>query len=202
MVRLAAIRSVSLALRYLFVVTLLVLCGMARSGPLRVPAAAAQQPAAQGGGAAEDTEEGTGEAVIPSGQDELLAQMLGQGATLPGACKFAGGSVEHTIVRATYTCPQGEVVFELRHPGTAPSGATRTERFAITLQSGSPPNGLADALVTLVRARETAFEWKWLASPAQRLPLSVILALVAGGLLTIVAFRLAVSRQQPTETGL
>ena len=51
-----------------------------------------------------------GEPVIPPGQDDLLAAMLGTGATLPGDCKLAGGQVHYATVNATYTCPGGQVV--------------------------------------------------------------------------------------------
>jgi hypothetical protein len=120
---------------------------------VRIPAALAQQA------------EGDAEAVVPSGQEELLGQMLGKGATLPDGCKLTEGHVEHVTVKATYACPEGEVVFEVCHPSRAGAGATRTDRFAITLRSGSPPASLEPALVSLIRAREAAFEWKWVGRP-------------------------------------
>jgi hypothetical protein len=101
------------------------------------------------------------EAVIPPGQEELLADMLGRGATLPGECKFNGVEADHAIISTTYSCPSGEVVFELRHPSEAARGATRTERFGMTVKSGTPPAGLTDALAALIRSHETKFEWKW-----------------------------------------
>src|ERR1035437_10080411 len=99
--------------------------------------------------------------MIPPGEEELLAQMLGRGVTLAG-CNLTSAAVEHTIVKATYACPEGEAVFELTHPSTAPATAIQTAQFAITLQSGSPPRSLTDALVSLIRSREDAFEWEWL----------------------------------------
>src|SRR5437870_1606738 len=66
------------------------------------------------------------EFVIPAGQDDLLAEMLGRGGALPGQCTLATGEVDRTIIKATYACPGGEVVFELRHPGKAPATATQT----------------------------------------------------------------------------
>lgn len=101
--------------------------------------------------------------MIPPGQEELLAQMLGRGVTLAG-CNLTGAGVEYTIVKATYACPEGDAVFELAHPSTASASAIQTAQFAITLQSGSPPHSLADALVSLIRSREDAFEWEWLPS--------------------------------------
>ncbi len=134
--------------------------------------------------------------VIPAGKEDVLADMLGRGETLPGPCQFSGGQADRTSLRGTYSCPGGEVVFELSHPSKAAPGATQTERFAIKLQSGSPPAGLADALVARVRAHEAAFEWTWIGSTAPtRSPLRVVggllvaLALVVGGVLMILRRR-------------
>src|SRR5947208_3265485 len=115
---------------------ILVLCLVGGMGALRTPAA----------GAAENEPAQGDEPVIPPGQEELLADMLGRGATLPGQCSFANGGVERTTVKAAYTCPGGEVVFELHHPSKAPAGATQTARFAVTVRAGSPPAGMAEAL--------------------------------------------------------
>ncbi|MBI3783600.1 MAG: hypothetical protein HY270_09375 [Deltaproteobacteria bacterium] len=97
--------------------------------------------------------------VIAPGHEELLAQILGQGATLPSTCVFDGGQVEKTALKGTYKCPDGPVVFHLAHPDSAPVGATVTKRFAISLVSGSPPAGLAEAIAANVRAKELQFEW-------------------------------------------
>ena len=99
--------------------------------------------------------------MIPPGEEEVLAEMLGRGVPLAG-CVLTGAAVEYTIVKATYACPDGEAVFEFTHPSAAPASAIRTAQFAFTLQSGSPPHSLADALVSLIRSREDAFEWEWL----------------------------------------
>jgi hypothetical protein len=99
---------------------------------------------------------------VPAGQEELLSQMLGKGEALPGDCKLGEGQVDYKTVKATYTCSSGSVVFELSHPSQAPSDAMRTDRFALTLRSGSPPDGLAQALLERIRARESSFEWKML----------------------------------------
>jgi hypothetical protein len=110
---------------------------------------------------AADEPPGFSNPMIPPGQEDLLAEMLGRGATLAG-CTLTSAGVDHTIVKATYACPEGEAVFELAHPGTAQRSAIQTAQFAITLQSGSPPHSLADALVSSIRTREDAFEWEWL----------------------------------------
>jgi len=97
--------------------------------------------------------------MIPPGQEELISAMLGAGVTLAG-CTFTGGEVIYTTIKATYACSGGPAVFELTHPSTASREAIQTAQFAITLQSGSPPRSLADALVSLIRSREDAFEWE------------------------------------------
>lgn len=96
---------------------------------------------------------------IAAGQEDLLAAMLGREASLPDGCSFTGAGVDYTLVKATYACPGGQVVFTLTYPGKATAAAIRTTQFALTLQGGSPPDSLTDALVALIRAREDAFEW-------------------------------------------
>ena len=118
-------------------------------------------------------------AVIPPGREELLADMLGRGATLPGGCRFASGDVDGPVARGKYACPGGEAAIELRHPSGASSGAIRTERFAVVAAGGTVPAGLLDAVAGLVRAREAQFEWKMVrpnvpnSSPAGAPPRSI-----------------------------
>jgi hypothetical protein len=97
--------------------------------------------------------------VVPPGQEDLLAQMLGDGATLPGQCKFTDGQVTGPVVRSTYACADGEVVIELHHPDDAPATEPHTAQFAVIVHSGSPPAGLVDAIVSLIRAHESSFHW-------------------------------------------
>lgn len=99
--------------------------------------------------------------VIPPGQEELLLAMLGRGAGLPDGCTLADGRIEQRTVDASYTCPLGEVVVQLVHPSVAPAPAARTERFAIAIDSGSPPPSLTDALAARIRTREGEFTWLW-----------------------------------------
>jgi hypothetical protein len=100
------------------------------------------------------------EPVVPPGQDQLLATMLGRGASLPDGCKFAGGVADGPTIRATYSCPSGEVVYELAHPSAAAEAPVQTDRFAVVLESGAPPEALSDVLSSLIRSREEGFEWK------------------------------------------
>jgi hypothetical protein len=84
--------------------------------------------------------------------------MLGRGTTLEG-CTLGNGQVDYKVVNAVYACPGGEVAVQLVHPSQAPPGATQTDRFAVTLQSGTPPEGLLPALASRIRSKEAAFEW-------------------------------------------
>lgn len=100
------------------------------------------------------------EPVIPPGQEELLAAMLGKGSSLPDDCKLTAGRVEQTLVTATYDCGNGEIVYQLLHPSRATNESVKTEQFVIALRSGTPPASLSPALVGLVRARESEFRWR------------------------------------------
>jgi hypothetical protein len=108
---------------------------------------------------AEGADAAVDELVVPPGQEELISAMLGRGTTLPDGCKFAGGTVDGSIIRSTYTCPSGQVVVELTHASNAAETATQTEDFAITVQSGAPPEELTDVLASLIRSREPEFAW-------------------------------------------
>jgi len=130
-----------------------------------------------------------GEPAIPPGQEALLATMLGKGAALPEECKLTAGDVQHTIVKATYQCAGGEVVFELIHPSQASASAAHTERFALRVLSGSPPAALREALTALIRAGESTFVWQMPAPGAGRRqpPVGLAAAALAGAALAGVA---------------
>jgi hypothetical protein len=162
-----------------------------RLGALEVRGAAAQEAPAAASPPLEQhspANKHPREAVIRPGQEELVAEMLGRGAKLPGGCTWAGAEADHALIRATYSCPAGEVVFTLQHPSTGRGAPIQTERFAITVLSGNPPSGLADALATLIRSREGAFEWTWIGessggpfSSATVLLIAALVGLVAVG---------------------
>lgn len=111
-----------------------------------------------------------GEPVIPPGQEELLGNILGRGAALPGGCAFTGGQIEHATVVGRYQCDGGGVTIELSHPSRAPAGSLQTDRFAVIERGGTPPPGFSDALASWIRSHEAAFEWKWLLPVPTRLP--------------------------------
>ncbi|MDX2170648.1 MAG: glycosyltransferase family 39 protein [Deltaproteobacteria bacterium] len=103
--------------------------------------------------------------VVPPGHEELFADMLGRGATLPDGCAFRAGQIERSVVRGVYACPGGEVAIELRHPSAAPPGAARTDRFGVVWARGAPADGLLAAGVARVTARERGFAWLELPPP-------------------------------------
>lgn len=114
-----------------------------------------------------------GEPVIPPGQEEVLAEILGQGKAFPAGCTLTGGRIDPTAVTGEFECPGGGVTLELRHPSRAPENSVRTERFAIVVRGGSPPAAFSDAFESWVRSHESAFEWKQLPptpSPRPSLP--------------------------------
>lgn len=98
--------------------------------------------------------------VIPPGEEAVIADMLGRGKTLPH-CTLVSGGVEFNVITATYSCIYGNVTIALDHRRNATANSTQTGQFAVTIQSGSPPPGFADALTTLVRSQEGSFEWRW-----------------------------------------
>jgi len=129
--------------------------------------------------------------VIPPGQEEALATMLGRGAPLPGDCAFTNGQVERTSVIATYRCGAGEVVIDLRHPSDAPADAPRTERFALVVRGGTAPDGLRDALLQRLREHEGAIEWKQVGAPVAGASGRRLLPIVAGALVVVALLAIA-----------
>jgi hypothetical protein len=110
--------------------------------------------------AATDGDDPPGEAAIPPGEEELIASMLGRGIALHG-CTLVRGGIEYTVVKAAYDCPDGEVSLQLQHPRNATEPSVQTARFAITLESGSPPREFAHALASRIRSQEGGFQWGW-----------------------------------------
>jgi hypothetical protein len=105
------------------------------------------------------------EFVIPPGEEPLLADILGSGKEPAVGCKFTDGKVESALIHATYACPGGEIVVDLRHPETAPADAVRTAKFALVVSRGTAPAGFVDALMARIRAHEGQFEWKEVGGP-------------------------------------
>jgi hypothetical protein len=135
-------------------------------------------------------------AVIPRGHEALIGEMLGGEEKIGGGCKLDEGRVDRRTVRATYKCESGDVVLELHHPDDAPSGSLTTERFAVVVASGSPPQALLADVASRIRAREARFEWKWVggAAPASR-SVSQTAVLVSAGVLGLAALAWALQRR-------
>ena len=96
--------------------------------------------------------------VVLPGQEELIADIVGSGVTLPGGCQFTGGNIDDTV-RAHYACDTGPVTIQLSHRGTASSAVAETTYFRIRVIEGSPPPDLVEALVARTRAREENVRW-------------------------------------------
>lgn len=96
---------------------------------------------------------------IPPGQEDLLLDMLGKGASLPGGCQIRDGRVRYTVVEVSYTCSLGDVVVELAHSSEALESEVQTRQFALSVLEGSAPTSLIDVLSTRILEREDGFEW-------------------------------------------
>lgn len=129
---------------------------------------------------------------IEPAAEQLIGDMLGGAEALPGGCKLDDGQIARTTVVATYKCSDGNVVLRLDHPDVAPPGGIRTERFAITVQSGTPSAGFVDAVAERIRAREKDFQWKTLTTgTSPRHWVVPAIAATAVAVLVIWALRLA-----------
>jgi hypothetical protein len=104
--------------------------------------------------------------VIPPGNEKLVADMLGSGATLPEQCALTGASIEPTRVVAAYACGGRPATIELRYKGDpeAATAAARTAEFAVLARAGAPA-ALVDDVTARIRAREKA--WRWVTSEVQ-----------------------------------
>lgn len=123
--------------------------------------------------------------IVLSGQDALIAELVGLGQPLGGGCRFTGGTTPPGAIRAAYACPEGAVTIELRHPDDGEAGGLYTERFALRTVSGRAPPALLADLTARIRAREAAFAWGTaeptpsLAAYLRRVAVVIGLALVA-----------------------
>jgi hypothetical protein len=160
--------------------------------------AAARGAFAQAGAAPTGATHGAQRYVIPPGAEPLFSEMLGSGQTLPGGCTFTDGQIQQATVRATYSCGGQTVVLELAHPTLAATAAAHSDRFAIVVQSGTPPNGFVDAVAERVRAREGAFQWVELAVPPEpsRGSLLVPAVIAAAAVLVLVVMRWLAGRRR------
>jgi hypothetical protein len=143
------------------------------------------------------------ESFIPPGQEELVGTMLGNGIALPGDCKLDSGNIEKTVIKATYTCPSGDVVLELTHPAATASDATRTEKFAVRVERGTPPADLQRVLLSRIREQEGQFRWTVYPARTPGAPQSREVPMLAGGVVlgVLVIVALLLWRRRTAATG-
>jgi hypothetical protein len=122
--------------------------------------------------------------IITPGREDVVAEMLGTGEAIADRCRFTDGHIGPTMIRAVYRCGANDVILELRHPSKMTADGIRTDRFAISVASGSPPLDLLPSLTSRIRAREARFEWRWPGTAL--LPLRTILL----GMLAVVVLLL------------
>jgi len=103
--------------------------------------------------------------VVPAGQEDLVAAMLGRGEELPPACRLIDVQMAATSIRGTYRCEGSQapaVVILVHPPGTAP--AFTTDQFAASA-GGEVPRALLDALRERIATRESS--WRWMSTTGQ-----------------------------------
>ena len=101
-------------------------------------------------------------------------------------CRLTDGDIGGTTIRAVYRCGADDVTIELRHPSMMTGEGMRTERFAISVASGSPPPELLPSLASRIRASEARFEWR--GAGTALLPLrTILLGMLVSPLLLLVS---------------
>ncbi len=150
-----------------------------RAGVVPIVAWVLFLPAAPRSGVAQ-----SGAAVFPAGQEEVVADALGRGAILPGACSFHGGTINRSVVRATYNCQDGLLVLALYHPEAVAAAQARSDRFAIVVESGATPPGFLDALTQRIRSHEGTLQWRQI-QPRGRLETLLLAGVIGFPLLTV-----------------
>jgi|SRR5689334_19473571 len=108
---------------------------------------------------AADDDAATGEPVIPPGEEQVVADMLGRGAGLQ-YCTLVSGGIHDNVISGVYNCLGNEVRVELGSLRNATATSIQTGQFAVSVQ-GSPTAGFQDDLVARVRSAEGNFQWTW-----------------------------------------
>lgn len=101
---------------------------------------------------------------IPSGQEELMLDMLGRGAELPDGCELSGITTAREVIVATYSCGERRPVLELRHSETALDEGLRTTKFVVRADGDSVPS-LLPAVAPIIERHEASFQWMALSVP-------------------------------------
>jgi hypothetical protein len=97
--------------------------------------------------------------VVPPGQEDLVAGMLGRGELLDG-CRLIEVDMQPEAVVGTYRCEgSGDpIAVVLGHPSSGHGAAFTTAKFAVSVR-GPAPTGLLDALRSRITEREAAWPW-------------------------------------------
>ena len=107
--------------------------------------------------AAEDDDAATVDPVIPPGEEQVVADMLGRGAGLQ-YCTLVSGGIRDNVISGVYNCVGNEVRVELGNLRNATATSIQTRQFAVSVQ-GSPTAGFQEDLVARVRSAEGNFQW-------------------------------------------
>ncbi len=94
------------------------------------------------------------------GHEKLVAEILGQGAELPGGCVFESARIGRRRIEASYRCSGADAPagLALVHPSSAGEAAAASAKFKI-LEKGSVPSGLAAEIAKRAAAREQGWQW-------------------------------------------
>jgi len=100
--------------------------------------------------------------VVPPGQEDLVAEMLGRGEELAG-CRLVQVDMHPSAIEGTYRCREVHdgVMLVLAYPSTDPGATFSTLKFAVTTH-GPAPAGLLDALRRRILQHEAG--WSWLSA--------------------------------------
>ncbi|HEX9051130.1 MAG TPA: SGNH/GDSL hydrolase family protein [Anaeromyxobacter sp.] len=96
--------------------------------------------------------------LLPPGQEDQVAGLLGRGAALTGGCAWRSASIDHDRVIARYDCGGRAVDVQLVHASVAPRGAHVAGSTAL-VAGPDAPRALVDALEARLRARGADLGW-------------------------------------------
>lgn len=104
---------------------------------------------------------------IPTGQEELVLEMLGRDVDLPDGCTVQGASIEVSTIIANYACTNGPARILLEHPDVGKQELGRTTAFSLVAGEPAPSRALVDAVGANVRTHEGRFQWKLVTKPGR-----------------------------------
>ena len=98
------------------------------------------------------------EVVILPGQENVIADVFGRGAVLPGNYRWLDGRIDKGEISCRYDSPGGTVVVTCVVRENAASGAVLTECFALTVTQGNPSPELLATIAARLREREAGIQ--------------------------------------------